>query len=140
MCEPVVGEWKATPRYRAILTAVENLSAVASTERAVELAAQITRFNNEVIDMEHFIEFNEFCTDAEAADILRKLHELLNARRDVKQELDLINRLLNSDVRQLSGGQYRSSPTVTKLYKPRGNGDMFRREEATDNHAIENDE
>ena len=126
--KPVVisGEWKATQAYNEILDAVQKLSSVVSKTRACELAAEVSRCNAEVIDMEHFIEFNEL-DEVQGYEAYRKLRTLLQRRRDVKQQLELTNRILDSGVRQLTDGHTfePAQDTVTKNYYPRGDGTIF---------------
>ena len=76
--------------------------------------------------MEHFIEFNEL-DEVQGYEAYRKLRTLLQRRRDVKQQLELTNRILDSGVRQLTDGHTfePAQDTVTKNYYPRGDGTIF---------------
>ena len=122
----VKGEWKATSSYNEILDAVQKFSSMVSKSHAVELANKVTQCNAEVIDMEHYIEFNDL-TEEQELETFRKLRTILRNRRNVKQELELTNRILDCGVRQMTDGHTISvpQPNVSKTYTPRGNGNVF---------------
>ena len=125
--KPVIqGEWKATPEYNELLDAVAKFSSVVSKSKACELAQEVTKCNGDVIDMEHFIEFSDLGED-EGYAVYCKLRDLLRRRRNVKQQLELTNRILDSGVRQLTDGHTFSpaQETVRKQYTPRGDGSVF---------------
>lgn len=117
---PVEGVWMPTKSYNQILDAVQNLSSVVSTNRACELARAVSAANHEVIDLEHYIEFGTF-NDAEAVSIFRKLQTILTNRRNIKQELELINKLLDSGTRELTNRNAFPEPNtpIKKVYTPR---------------------
>ena len=126
--KPVVisGEWKATAEYKEILEAVQKFSSVISKGRACELASEVSRCNAQVIDMEHYIEFNNL-NQEEGYEAYQKLRSLLQQRRNIKQQLELTNRILDSGVRQLVDGHTfdASQEVIQKNYYPRGDGAIF---------------
>ena len=122
----VQGAWKPTDSYNRMLNAVQDFSAVVSKSRACDLAAQVTSLNREVIDMEHYIEFNDL-DELDELKTYRKLRDILRHRRNVKQVLELTNRILDCGVRQMTDGHTIAAPTarVQKMYTPRGDGGIF---------------
>lgn len=124
------GNWKATQSYNEILEAVQHFTSVVSKSHAVELAGKVTQYNAEVIDLEHYIELYDLPEEQEL-EAIRRLRTTLRNRRNVKQELDLINRILDCGVRQMTDGHTVPTPqdTVPKSYTPRsGDGSVFRHE------------
>lgn len=118
----IQGTWTPTDNYNRMLSAVQDFSAVVSKSRACDLAAQVTALNHEVIDMEHYIEFNNL-DEPDELETYRKLRRLLKHRRNVKQELELTNKILDCGVRQMTDGHTIAQPTakVQKMYTPRSN-------------------
>lgn len=125
----VQGKWKATDTYNEILEAVQHFTAVVSKSHAVELASKVTQYNAEVVDLEHYIELHDL-TEQQELEAIRTLRTTLRNRRNVKQELDLLNRILDCGVRQMTDGHTVPAPvdTVPKAYTPRSDGSVFRHE------------
>lgn len=125
---PVVhcGQWIPSERFSQILGAVQQLSSMVSTGRACELAGEISKLNKEVTDMEHYLEFTPM-KDKEMIAFCRKFQSLLIHRRDVKQELELVNKILQSSGRTVTDGRsFVPVDAVKKVYTARGKGDIFK--------------
>lgn len=123
---PVRGNWMASDEYNAVLSAIETLSKLATPARAVELHAQLDELNNEMIDLEHYLELSS--EDHISFETAMRMRDVMAQRRDIQQQLQIINRINScKSLMELFDGRI-ESPTrsIEKLYTPRSkNGEAF---------------
>lgn len=135
----ICGEWQMTPEYHEVLDAVQKFASVVNKDKAVRLAEAVSECNANIIDMQHLIEFSEL-DEKDGYEVYLRFRELLRRRRDLKQQLELTNKILDSGVRKLTDGHSFTcqQQTVQKKYTPRGSGEIFSEIPIrNENHVIE---
>lgn len=114
------GEWIATKEYNDVLNAINTLSLYATKGYAVKLHAELDELNRQMIDIEHYVEIVPI-DNTKAKHISDSIKSIMQSRRNIQQQLQLINRIHECrSIDQLIDGHIElPSKTVEKTYTPR---------------------
>lgn len=120
---------KTLPPLEAMSKTFENItSAINSLPSNEDLATQLGDYNAQVVDILHYIEFSHL--DAcNGYLIFKKLQDVLIARRTVKEQMEIINKLENCSliVEKINAANNRAKKTLeeSRSYCPRSDIDIF---------------
>ena len=120
---------KTLPPLKAMSKTFENItSAINSLPSNEDLATQLGDYNAQVVDILHYIEFSHL--DAcNGYLIFKKLQDVLIARRTVKEQMEIINKLENCSliVEKINAANNRAKKTLeeSRSYCPRSDIDIF---------------
>lgn len=120
---------KILPSLEAMSKTFENItSTINSLPSNEDLATQLGDYNAQVIDILHYIEFSHL--DAcNGYLIFKKLQDVLIARRTVKEQMEIINKLENCSliVEKINAANNRAKKTLeeSRSYCPRSDIDIF---------------
>lgn len=120
---------KTLPPLEAMSKTFENItSAINSLPSNEDLATQLGDYNAQVVDILHYIEFSHL--DAcNGYLIFKKLQDVLIARRTVKEQMEIINKLENCGliVEKINAANNRAKKTLeeSRSYCPRSDIDIF---------------
>lgn len=120
---------KILPSLEAMSKTFENItSAINSLPSNEDLATQLGDYNAQVIDILHYIEFSHL--DACSGYLtFKKLQDVLIARRIVKEQMEIINKLENCGliVEKINAANNRAKKTLeeSRSYCPRSDIDIF---------------
>lgn len=120
---------KILPSLEAMSKTFENItSAINSLPSNESLATQLGDYNAQVVDILHYIEFSHL--DAcNGYLIFKKLQDTLIARRIVKEQMEIINKLENCGliVEKINAANNRAKKTLeeSRSYCPRSDIDIF---------------
>lgn len=120
---------KILPSLEAMAKTFENIStAINSLPSNEDLATQLSDYNAQVVDILHYIEFSHLdaCNGYLA---FKKLQDVLIARRTVKEQMAIINKLENCDLiaEKINAANNQAKKTLeeSRLYCPRSDIDIF---------------
>ena len=108
---------------------VESItSAINSLPSNEDLATQLGDYNAQVVDILHYIEFSHL--DACSGYLIfKKLQDVLIARRTVKEQMEIINKLENcgliAEKINAANNQAKKILEESRSYCPRSNIDIF---------------
>lgn len=120
---------KILPPLEAMSKTFENItSAINSLPSNEDLATQLGDYNAQVVDILHYIEFSHL--DAcNGYLIFKKLQDVLIARRTIKEQMEIINKLENCGliVEKINAANNRVKKTLeeSRSYCPRSDIDIF---------------
>lgn len=120
---------KILPPLEAMSKTFENItSAINSLPSNEDLATQLGDYNAQVVDILHYIEFSHL--DAcNGYLIFKKLQDTLIARRTVKEQIEIINKLENCGliVEKINAANNQAKKTLeeSRSYCPRTDIDIF---------------
>lgn len=120
---------KILPSLEAMSKTFENISsAINSLPSNEDLATQLGDYNAQVVDILHYIEFSHL--DACNGYLtFKKLQDVLIARRTVKEQMEIINKLENCGliVEKINAANNRAKKTLeeSRSYCPRSDIDIF---------------
>ena len=120
---------KILPTLETLSKTFEGIaSAINSLPSNEDLAKQLGEYNAQVVDVLHYIEFSHL--DAcNGYLIFKKLQDILIARRTVKEQMDVINKLENRGliVEKLNAANAQAKRSVeeSRSYCPRSDIDIF---------------
>ena len=120
---------KILPSLEAMSKTFENItSAINSLPSNEDLATQLGAYNAQVVDILHYIEFSHL--DAcNGYLIFKKLQDVLIARRTIKEQMAIINKLENCDLiaEKINAANNQAKRTLeeSRLYCPRSDIDIF---------------
>lgn len=120
---------KILPSLEAMSKTFENItSAINSLPSNEDLATQLGDYNAQVVDILHYIEFSHL--DACSGYLtFKKLQDVLIARRTVKEQMEIINKLENCGliVEKINAANNRAKKTLeeSRSYCPRSDIDIF---------------
>lgn len=120
---------KILPSLEAMSKTFENIStAINSLPSNEDLATQLSDYNAQVVDILHYIEFSHLdaCNGYLA---FKKLQDVLIARRTVKEQMTIINKLENcgliAEKINAANNQAKRTLEESRLYCPRSDIDIF---------------
>lgn len=120
---------KILPTLEAMSTTFDGIvNAINSLPSNEDLAKQLGDYNAQIVDVLHYIEFSHL--DAcNGYLIFKKLQDILIARRTVKEQMDVINKLENCGliVEKLNAANAQAKRSVeeSRSYCPRSDLDIF---------------
>lgn len=120
---------KILPSLEAMSKTFENITfAINSLPSNEDLATQLGDYNAQVVDILHYIEFSHL--DAcNGYLIFKKLQDVLIARRTVKEQMEIINKLENCGliVEKINAANNQAKKTLeeSRSYCPRSDIDIF---------------
>lgn len=120
---------KILPSLEAMSKTFENItSAINSLPSNEDLATQLGDYNAQVVDILHYIEFSHL--DACNGYLtFKKLQDVLIARRTVKEQMTIINKLENCSLiaEKINAANNQAKRTLeeSRLYCPRSDIDIF---------------
>ena len=120
---------KILPPLEAMSKIFENItSAINSLPSNEDLATQLGDYNAQVVDILHYIEFSHL--DAcNGYLIFKKLQDVLIARRTVKEQMEIINKLENcgliAEKINAANNQAKKTLEESRSYCPRSDIDIF---------------
>lgn len=120
---------KILPPLEAMSKTFENItSAINSLPSNEDLATQLGDYNAKVVDILHYIEFSHL--DACSGYLtFKKLQDVLIARRTVKEQMEIINKLENcgliAEKINAANNQAKKTLEESRSYCPRSDIDIF---------------
>lgn len=95
-------------------------------DRKKELNSELSRIDKEISDIRHYIEFYPLSA-SKGYKMAKTLKDHLIKRREIKNELDVMNRIQMMSVGQVGSGKGREiiDKTLDKHYTPRVLNELF---------------
>lgn len=110
---------------KRLIAEIEEL-VTALKKRREQLPSEQSAVDKERCDIEHYIEFNSLSA-SEGYKAYRMLKDCLERRRDIKNEIEMIDNVLRISVSNMKSGRIHKimNKMETKRYEPRVLNELF---------------